>query len=93
MKLPNKVDIINAEWNRYYNHFRQRLNERYGIDISFKDYILLTKESLRDQVHQDKQISTGFLSIEGKEVLVVKNWRDRRLSTALPLNDRKKVKK
>lgn len=90
MKLPNKVDIINEEWQKAYDHFRHRLNERYQIDISFKDYILLTKEPLGFQVHQSENISHGFVKIDGKEVLVVKNWRDRRLSTALPLRNRKK---
>lgn len=90
MKIPNKVDIINSEWQRAYDHFRQRLNERYGIDLSFKDYILLTKESLINQVHQDDNISRGLLNIGGKVVLVVKNRRDKKLSTALPIHNHKK---
>ena len=47
--IPNKVDIINGEWDRAYKHFRERLGQRYHMDISFSDYVILCKELLVDQ--------------------------------------------
>lgn len=92
MILPNKVDIVNSEWQKAYEHFRKRLNERYGIDVSFKEYILLTKDRVDKIKYSSKNKCIGYLTIRGIEVLVAKETkRNRVLSTALPYKNRNEV--
>lgn len=84
MSLPNKIDIINGQWQRAYEHFRQRLKERYKMDIAFHEYVLLTGEKLINKQNQSDRKSIGYLFIKGKKVLVAKDKRRKPLiSTAL----------
>jgi len=81
-----QTDDTNALWNKAYNHFRDRLNERYGIDISFKEYVLLTKERIGKIKYTGKNKVIGWLKIRGEMVVVAKEVkRNRILCTVLPL--------
>lgn len=85
--IPSKTDAINADWQSAYDHFRDRLKERYGIDIAFHEYVKLTRVSLQVVSSPNKNTRIGILEIKGKKVLVCKErYRDRHLKTALPLH-------
>lgn len=89
--LRQQANIVNDQWSRTYDHFRLRLNERYGIDVSFKEYVLLTKERI-EKIKMDKRKCIGWLTIRGVKVLVSKDVkRSRMLSTALPLDMAEKL--
>lgn len=83
--LPNKVDVINSEWMGWYNHFRQRLQERYNIDISFKDYVLLCRAPYVTVRKQSRHVSRVWIKFNERWILAVREThRSRILRTALP---------
>lgn len=82
--IPNKVDVINGEWLGAYNHFRERLNERYGLDVSIREYILICQKPLIDQVKESSNLQIGYVFVGGRKVLAVRDRRYKRLRTALP---------
>jgi len=92
--LRQRINAMNDTWLKAYEHFRLRLNERYGIDISFKEYILLCNGSIEKigNISNNKK-RIGWVKISGTDVLVVKEIkRDKRISTAL-YPDMKKISK
>lgn len=85
--LRQQANVVNDEWMKAYEHFRLRLNERYNLDISFKEYVLLTKERVDKIKVTSKNKCLGWLTIRGQKVLVCKEMkRNRFLSTALNPN-------
>lgn len=89
MRTPNKIDRINQEWQSAYEHFRQRMNERYQKEITFPEYVYLCKKPL-DRIFSDNpKTSIGWLHFRDKDILVVKDRKTpRRLRTALVLQNR-----
>ncbi len=81
--MRQQADVMNDIWLKAYDHFRLRLNERYRLDISLKEYVLLTKERV-DKIASTKNKCIGWMKIRGVNVIVVKETsRNRLLSTAL----------
>lgn len=92
MRTKLQCDYENAIWQRAYEHFRLRLNERYQMDISFKQYVLLCKERVDKINYTSKYKCVGWLTIYGKKVLVAKETnRNKLLSTCLPANNIKNL--
>lgn len=86
-KVPNKVDIINLEWERAYDHFRLRLGQRYSMDITFAEYVLLCQAPVqRLYSERNKKIHVGWVQFNDKDILIVKErTAGKRLRTALGL--------
>jgi hypothetical protein len=85
------MDDINAK-TFLYNHFKQRLKERYKIDISYKQYIRLTfNESLFSNLYQQNTKKNVVL------FRYTDNWiigvRDKKgfLVTCLPIQKLNKI--
>lgn len=86
-KIPNLVDIINLEWNRAYDHFRLRLNERYQMDISFAEYVTLCQLPIENVYSErNKKIYIGWVIFREMHILVCKErQKPKRLRTAMVL--------
>lgn len=72
-----------------YPHFKQRLKERYDMDIRLKEYIQLHNIPL-DAIETRNRGIVGYLLIKNRMVLVVK-FRHL-LKTALPLDHKSTLK-
>lgn len=71
-----------------FRHFGMRLIERYGIYITFAEYLKLRKTPLMDSEPYPRtwyRCDVGYLEIQGKRVRVLKESKRRLLTTALPL--------
>lgn len=87
--LPTKEEIEIKQWQQWYTHFNERLQERYGISVSFDEYKILCRQKVAIIKYQSKNKAIGFLNIKGVKVLVAKErHRKRILSTALPIRKR-----
>jgi len=87
--LPTKDEIELKQWHQWYTHFNERLQERYGISVSFDEYKLLCRSKVAITKYQSKNKAVGFLNIKGVKVRVAKErHRKRILSTALPIRRR-----
>jgi hypothetical protein len=85
--LRQQADVVNDQWRKAYDHFRKRLNDRYNIDVSFPEYVLLTKQRVERIENQSQNKCIGWLKIRGVNVVVVKEIkRSRFLSTVLQSN-------
>ena len=77
-----------------FRHFSMRLIERYNVYITFEDYLQLNKiKYLQKQMYKkndENRISiTGFITIKGVKVKVVRSLKDKYLVTAVPLTNNK----
>lgn len=88
-KLPNRIDIENKEWLTAYEHFRLRLQQRYYIDITLAEYVLLCNESVKKIFNDGNKVFIGWVTFKGKEILVCKERKKpKRLRTALKTKQR-----
>lgn len=84
--LSNKQKILQRP--KYYAHFRDRLIERYGLDISYKEWLALKHEEIPSVIRMSGGMLVGFMEIKGIEVLVCKEqYAHGLLRTALPRHE------
>jgi hypothetical protein len=85
--IPTKEEVRRMELAGAYHHFNERLSQRYGIDITIDEYIILGKTQMQ-AVHKEKHKIIGVMKIKGVDVLVVRErYRKRKLITALPFKN------
>lgn len=85
--IPSKEEVDKMDMAGAYSHFNQRLNERYGIDVTFDEYIELSKKYIKT-LRKQKHKRIGIMEIKGIPVVVVKEIdRRRKLVTALPFKN------
>ena len=85
--LPTKEDVEKMEIAGSYHHFNERLQQRYGIEITIEEYIKLCRTHI-DRVKNQPNKIIGVMKIKGVNVLVVRErYRKRKLITALPFKN------
>jgi hypothetical protein len=68
-------------------HFRERLIERYGLDISFEEYKDLCKAEIERFKPVNGGKTTGIVSFKGNNIIVAKRAGKKSfLTTALPID-------
>lgn len=71
----------------YCTHFRQRLKERYNIEISESEYFELSKKLIDVMYKLNSNKSFGVLNIKGQDVLVIRNNDMKALQTVYIKDD------
>lgn len=79
---PKFVDAEN-DMLHYFHHFTDRLKSRYGIEISFDEYIDLCKQDIDLLYVLTPNKRVGYIEIKGKNVMVVRCNAARLLNTCL----------
>lgn len=75
-----------------YNHFKQRLKERYKIDITYKQYLSLSfNESLFSHVYIDKRKKNVVLFIYQEQWILAVRDKKGYLITCLPIQKLNKI--
>lgn len=79
----------------FYQHFNDRLKERYGIEVTIEEYTLLYYKSAGKETVQrfSPKRRSVILFIRDKPVLVIRDIRDKVLKTALPMANKFKKRK
>ncbi len=75
-EAPNRIDLTNIEWLRAYEHFRQRLGERYQLGIAFHEYVLLCNAPFIKAYINSKKTNIGWVKYKGVDILVVKERKN-----------------
>ena len=82
--IPTKEQVIKMEWAGAWFHFNQRLNERYGIDVTLDEYMVIRRQPITVTLKNKHKI-IGWMTIKNNMVLVVREkHRKKKLLTALP---------
>jgi hypothetical protein len=82
---------INAK-TLVYNHFKQRLKERYKIDITYKQYLSLSfNESLFSHVYIDKRKKNVVLFRHEEQWILAVRDKKGYLITCLPIQKLNKI--
>lgn len=71
----------------HFPHFRDRLKERYNLDISLEEYLALNEEPVLPIYYISCQNKIGTVSFKGVELVVIKYMNPKVLKTVL-LKDR-----
>lgn len=66
------MELENILYKKTYKHFRKRLFERYGITVSFPEYVKLHKVKLNLAQQKERSI-VGFILINEMAVKVAKS--------------------
>ncbi len=82
MNIPTKDEFKEAEIVWSYSHFKDRLLERYGLDITYNQYLQICKGPFIMIARKSKNLKYGIIEFNGKIIFVVKE-RDRRIITCL----------
>jgi hypothetical protein len=87
--IPSKEEVERTDMLGAHFHFNQRLNERYGIEVTIDEYMVLRRENIQVYRKQKHKI-VGIMKIKGVDVLVVREkHRKKKLITALPFKNYK----
>jgi hypothetical protein len=87
--IPTKEEVERMELAGSYFHFRERLNQRYKIDVTLDEYLELRRAHIETWKRQTHKI-VGIMKIKGVNVLVVREkHRKKKLITALPYHNYK----
>lgn len=75
------------QFYNYYQHFNQRLRERYKIEITIEEYTLLFQKTSNKETVQkfSTKRRSVIIFIKNIPVLVVRDTRCRVVKTALPM--------
>ena len=81
----SREQIIADQKFKAYSHFNERLNQRYGINVTEEEYDELCRENIDIIERKSRNRALAWLMVKGYKVLVVKDVkRNRFLATALP---------
>jgi hypothetical protein len=87
IELPEYKQFVKEKAERKVKHgsfhFRERLFERYGINLTIEEYAKICDLPLKNAIKVDANATRGYIEIKGVNVLVVKH-KKRQLITALP---------
>lgn len=85
------IESINTK-TLVYNHFKQRLKERYKIDITYKQYLSLSfNESIFSHIYVDKgKKNVVLFKYEDQWILAVRDKKGY-LITCLPIQKLNKI--
>lgn len=80
-----------------YKHFRERLKERYQLDISVKEYdAMCVAPNLTDvftvEPQKDDTQLIALMMFKKKQVMVVYSFKKKCFTTALPIVKRKLIR-
>lgn len=85
--IPTKEQVEKMDMAGAWFHFNQRLNERYGIEITLDEYLTIRKDRIQ-VIRKEQHKVIGILKIKGVDVLVVREkYRKKKLITALPFKN------
>lgn len=85
--IPTKDDVEKMEIAGSYHYFNERLQQRYGIDVTIDEYMQLCRAHI-DKIRNQPHKIIGVMKIKGVNVLVVRErHRKRKLLTALPFKN------
>jgi hypothetical protein len=91
--IPSKEEVERMDMAGAHFHFNQRLNERYGIEVTIDEYMVLRRENI-EVCRKEKHKIVGIMKIKGVDVLVVREkHKKKKLITALPFHNYKTTKK
>lgn len=81
----------------YFPHFALRLSERYGLLITFDEYVELCKAQIPNaklKIEEGKpDVYMGYLKINGVKVRVYRSKEYKVLTTAVPMKYQQNKKK
>lgn len=82
-----KEEYKRIQFHNFYQHFNERLKERYKIEVTIEEYTLLFYKSSNKETVQrlSPKRRSVIIFIKDIPVLVVRDTRDRVLKTALPM--------
>lgn len=85
------MEVLNAK-TQVFNHFSNRLKERYNIDITYKQYLSLTfNETLFSHIYQDKKKKNVVLFRYYEQWILGVRDKKGYLITCLPIQKLNKI--
>lgn len=77
--------IIKDQQFKAYSHFNERLNKRYGIEVTEAEWLSLCRSEIDIVQRKTRNRALGWIMVKGFKVLVIKDIKRKRfLATALP---------
>jgi hypothetical protein len=80
-KYPHSIPIDNISY--YYPHFRDRLMERYGLEISLDEYLELNNQPVELLYVLTPNKRLGKVNFNGNDIVVIKCNAGKVLNTCL----------
>ena len=69
----SREQIIADQKFKAYSHFNERLNQRYGINVTEEEYDELCRENIDIIERKSRNRALAWLMVKGYKVLVVKD--------------------